>query len=313
MSKKYGIIYHSEYLKHETGAHPENKKRLIYIMEYLNQSEIKDAITYILPQKATEEEVSLIHPYEYIKKIESACASNQQYLDADTVICSDSYNVALLAVGGVLKAIDEMMSGNIENGFALIRPPGHHAEPDRAMGFCIFNNIAIGTKYAQRKYGIERVLIIDFDVHHGNGTERTFYDDPTVLFFSIHQYPHYPGTGRREDKGIGKGEGYNINLPMNLYSGDKEYEQAFTDYLIEPVDKFKPELIMVSAGFDGHISDPLSQIYLSDEWYKNTAVLIHKLANSYAGGRVVSVLEGGYNLKHLPKLVEKYIEGFLLR
>lgn len=304
---KVGLVYHPAYLLHETRGHPENKFRLLSIVKYLEKSSIRDNLFYISPRYATVEEIGLIHPLTYIKMIEQACLTNKRFIDPDTQICPKSYEVALLAAGGVISAIDAVMEEQVKKAFALIRPPGHHAEPNKGMGFCIFNNIAIGTKYAQSKYGIERILIIDFDVHHGNGTQLVFYDDPGVLYCSIHQYPFYPGTGTQLEKGEGKGKGFTINVPLPAKSGNSEYIAAFKDYILPLALEFQPQLILVSAGFDAHENDPIGGMKLTNEGYKNLAKMICEIANQSCEGKVVSCLEGGYNVEVLPVVVEDYL------
>lgn len=312
LSKKVGLVYHPEYLKHDTGYHPENKDRLINIIDYLKTSDINQRLIYLEPVTAPVEVVNLVHPGHYIEMIRRACENNKRSIDPDTIICPVSYKVALLAVGGMLRAIDAVMNNEVERSFALVRPPGHHAEPNRGMGFCLFNNIAIGTKYAQSKYQVKRILIVDFDVHHGNGTQMVFYDDPSVLFFSIHQYPFYPGTGSQNEKGIGAGEDLTINVPLSAKSGDKEYEEAFKRYLLEPAMKFKPELIMVSAGFDAHEDDPVGGMRLTKDGYRRITRVICDLARDNCQSKIVSTLEGGYNLKVLPSLIETYLDELSL-
>lgn len=305
---RVGLVYHPTYLLHETRTHPENSMRLVRILKQLEESPIRNNLFYIPPRLAAIEEISLVHPLTYIKMIERACQTNKRSIDPDTQICPKSYEVALLAAGGVLSAVDAVMEGKkVNRAFALIRPPGHHAEPDRGMGFCIFNNIAIGAKYAQNKYGLKKILIIDFDVHHGNGTQLVFYDDPTVLYCSIHQYPFYPGTGTQLEKGEGKGEGFTINIPLPVKSGDSEYIQAFKNYIQLQALQFNPQLILVSAGFDAYKDDPIGGMKLTNEGYKNITRMICDIANQTCEGKIVSCLEGGYNLDVLPVLVEEYL------
>ncbi len=305
---RIGLVYHPTYLLHETRVHPENKMRLVRILKYLEDSKIRNNLYYIPPRLATIEEVSTIHPVTYIKMIERACQTNKRSIDPDTQICPKSYDVALLAAGGVLSAIDAVMEEKkVKKVFALVRPPGHHAESNKGMGFCIFNNIAIGAKYAKNKYGIKKILIIDFDVHHGNGTQVVFYNDPTVLYCSIHQYPFYPGTGTQLEKGQGKGEGFTINIPLPAKSGDLEWIQAFKNYIQPQALEFNPELVLVSAGFDAHKDDPVGGMKLTNEGYKNLAKMICDIANQTCNGKIISCLEGGYNLDVLPILVEEYL------
>jgi len=305
---RVGLVYHPIYLLHETRVHPENKLRLVNVLKYLEESSIRNNLYYIPPRPATIEEVALIHPITYIKMIERACQTNKKSIDPDTQICAKSYEVALMAAGGVISAIDAVIEGGkVKRAFALIRPPGHHAEPDKGMGFCIFNNIAIGAKYAQGKYGIRKILIIDFDVHHGNGTQLVFYNDPTVLYCSIHQYPFYPGTGTQLEKGAGEGEGFTLNIPLPAKSGDLEYMHAFKSYILPKALEFNPQLVLVSAGFDGHKDDPIGGMELTNNGYKNIAKMICEITNQTCDGKIVSCLEGGYNLDVLPVLIEEYL------
>jgi acetoin utilization deacetylase AcuC-like enzyme len=229
----------------------------------------------------------------------------------DTGIGPDSYEVALLSVGGVLTAIDKVMMGKISRVFCAVRPPGHHAEKGRAMGFCIFNNVAIGARYLQGKYSLERVLIIDWDTHHGNGTENAFWSDPTVFYISIHQYPHYPGTGSRLEKGIEAGEGYTLNIPLPAGSGNKEYIEAFNELLVPAINTFSPQFILISAGFDAHQDDPLSGMLLTEDGFEEMTRIILQVAQEHCQGRIVSVLEGGYNLIALSRSVERHL--YILR
>jgi acetoin utilization deacetylase AcuC-like enzyme len=217
----------------------------------------------------------------------------------DTAICGASLEVALHAAGAVLNAVDAVVARQADNAFCIVRPPGHHATPDRGMGFCIFNNIAIGARYAQRKHGVERVLIADWDVHHGNGTQDIFYDDGSVFFFSTHQYPWYPGTGSADETGYADGEGKTLNCPFPAGAGRKEIVGAFRDRLVPAAAEFKPDLVLVSAGFDSRAGDPLGHFFLSDSDFAELTTNMLEIADRYAEGRLVSVLEGGYNLEGL--------------
>jgi acetoin utilization deacetylase AcuC-like enzyme len=244
-------------------------------------------------------------------RFDEACISGfTEFEHPDNAICRDTYEIALLAVGGVLKAIDMVISGEIDNAFCAVRPPGHHAEVDKPMGFCYFNNVAIGAKYVQKEHGIKRVAIIDFDVHHGNGTQHIFDRDPTVFYYSIHEHPSfaYPGTGREFEVGIGEGDGYTVNSPVLPGRGDDEYRRLIMQDLVPAMKQFKPEFILLSAGFDAHQSDLMSGTNLSTDGYDFISEVIMNLANRFTGGRVVSVLEGGYNLDVLPTLVENHIK-----
>jgi acetoin utilization deacetylase AcuC-like enzyme len=228
-------------------------------------------------------------------------------LDPDTCISPDSYRVALLAVGGALLAVDQVVEGRPDNAFVALRPPGHHAERERAMGFCLFNNVAIAARYAQRRYGLKRVLIVDWDVHHGNGTQHTFEDDPSVLFFSTHQFPFYPGTGRTSERGTGAGLGYTLNVPLAAGCGDNEYRQVFEKILYPAAQAFEPQLVLVSAGFDAHRNDPLASMNVTEDGYAHMTSIVRDIAERYCEGRLVSLLEGGYNLEALAHSVERHL------
>ncbi len=252
--------------------------------------------------------VTAIHSPEYAKRVRDSCREGVKYMDSvDTPISPESYDVALAAVGGVLSAIDEVMAGNVSNAFCAVRPPGHHALRDRAMGFCLFNNVAISARYVQRKYGLSKVLIVDWDVHHGNGTQAAFYDDPTVLYFSTHQYPFYPGTGSEEEKGTGEGLGYNVNVPMPAGSGDEEYIKAFKEILKPKALEFKPDFVLISAGFDAHKDDLLGGMNVTVKGFEEMTAIVKDIAETCCNGRIVSVLEGGYNLSGLAESVEAHI------
>jgi acetoin utilization deacetylase AcuC-like enzyme len=308
---KIAFVYHSDYLKHCTRHHPENKYRLIYTLRHLQHSSLAQNLTYITPLPASKEQIQLVHPLSYINLIEKACQGNQLFLDADTAICPDSFRVACLAIGGVIAGVEAVMKGSFSTSFVLLRPPGHHAEREKAMGFCLFNNIAIGARYLQQRYHFKKILIIDFDVHHGNGTQSIFYADPNVFFSSLHQFPFYPGTGNKGERGTGKGKGATLNLPLPAGGGDEEYKKAFQEKLLPQVEKFRPEFILVSAGFDAYQEDPLGGMKLSPIGFKKIGRLIREIAEKYCGGKVVSVLEGGYNLLKLPLLIENYLQGML--
>ncbi|MFQ6092876.1 MAG: histone deacetylase [bacterium] len=309
MELKTAIIYDDDYLRHDTGPHPENGDRLRRIVDTLSADPIWEELLHLRPRKAPIECVQYVHPIEYIRAIDQACQQGAGFLDADTVISPHSYWVGLLAVGGVLTAIDAVMNGRADNAVALVRPPGHHAEPERAMGFCLFNNVAIGARYAQKRYGLSRVAIIDWDVHHGNGTQRIFYSDPSVLYISLHQYPHYPGTGSRGEQGVGEGRGFTLNLPMPAGSGDEGYIAAFEESILPRLKRFTPQMILISAGFDGHRDDPLGGIELTDQGYARMTKMLVQTSLQYCDKRVVSTLEGGYNLGTLPGSVLTHIRA----
>ena len=307
-----GFIYHEHYLKHDTGwMHPENQRRLTAVVEHLRQTDLWKSLQQIAPERIHRELLTAVHSEQYVEFIDGACRTGVEVLDqGDTHVCKDSFEVALYAAGGVVGAVDEVMAGRFGQVFCAVRPPGHHAERDAAMGFCLFNNVAVGARYAQQKYGVGRVAIIDWDVHHGNGTQHIFYDDPTVLYVSLHQYPFYPGTGSREEYGIGKGEGYTLNVPMKAGSGEHEYFHALREEILPSLEKFQPELLLISAGFDGHRDDPLANIDLTEESFATMTTMLGEVAAKHAGGRIVSVLEGGYNVQALAMSVEAHLRAF---
>jgi acetoin utilization deacetylase AcuC-like enzyme len=226
-------------------------------------------------------------------------------------MCPGTLDAAYLAVGGALAAADAIMQGDIDQAFCAVRPPGHHAEVDRAMGFCFFNTIAIAARYLQQQHGLQKIMIVDWDVHHGNGTQQAFYDDPTVLFFSTHQYPFYPGTGRATETGEGQGKGLTINVPLSGGQGDEEYLEIFQKVLVPAAEKFQPECIMISAGFDAHRDDPLANMALTEQGYADMTNIVSSIAKNFAGGRIVSCLEGGYHLKALAGSVDCHLQVLL--
>jgi acetoin utilization deacetylase AcuC-like enzyme len=262
-----------------------------------------DDRTVIAPQPATEEAIVGVHSAAVVRRVRETAAAGGAWLDPDTFVSTDSFDVGLLAVGGACAAVDAVMSGASRRAFALVRPPGHHAEPLRSMGFCLFNNVAIAARRAQIQYDIERVAIIDWDVHHGNGTQAIFWSDPSVLFISLHQYPFYPGTGSAAERGVGAGEGTTVNLPLPAGSGDEAYLQAFSSIVEPSVRAFAPDLVMVSAGFDAHADDPLAMMRMSTSGFVALARGVAKLADEVSEGRLVLVLEGGYNLSALGESV----------
>jgi acetoin utilization deacetylase AcuC-like enzyme len=310
--KRTGFVYDDRYLLHDTGGfHPESPERLKAICKRLSESGMLEKLTVIDACKANQRWIEIVHNIHYIMRFDEACISGfNEFEHPDNAICRDTYEIALLAVGGVLKAIDMVMSSEIDNAFCAVRPPGHHAEVDKPMGFCYFNNVAIGAKYVQKEHGINRVAIIDFDVHHGNGTQHIFDRDPTVFYYSIHEHPSfaYPGTGREFEVGIGEGDGYTVNSPVLPGRGDDEYRRLIMQDLVPAMKQFKPEFIILSAGFDAHQSDLMSGTNLSTDGYDFVSEVIMNLANRFTDGRVVSVLEGGYNLDVLPTLVENHIK-----
>jgi acetoin utilization deacetylase AcuC-like enzyme len=303
-----GIIYHPDYLKHDTGLHPENKERLISIISHLKKTGMFDKLEMITPRKAGASELEYIHHRDYIEKARYHSEMKLR-LDPDTIMSWDSYDVAMLAAGGAITAVDSVHN-TVENSFALVRPPGHHATPGQGMGFCIFNNIAIAARHAQKK-GKKRVLIVDWDVHHGNGTQEAFYEDPTVLYFSTHQYPHYPGTGWLDEVGKGDGEGFNINVPLPTGTNDAGFIAAFEEILLPAALEFSPDIVLVSAGFDACAGDGLAQMNMSVEGFGMLAYIVRSIAKESCAGRLAAVLEGGYNIVLLPKAIASVLEVFM--
>jgi acetoin utilization deacetylase AcuC-like enzyme len=294
---KAGLVYDPIYLEHDTGDHVENARRLVEAMSYLKETGIKEKLTCLPPRPASLEELEMIHAPEYISYVKSKAEKGGGWLDPDTVMSPKSYEAALYAAGGLLVAVEAVMKGEVDNAFALVRPPGHHAIHDRAMGFCIFNNMAIAAKFALSKLDLNRVLIADFDVHHGNGTQDAFYADPTVLYFSTHQYPFYPGTGWVDETGMGEGEGATVNFPMAAGWGDEEYLRAFNEVLVPVARRFQPQLVLVSAGFDTHWADQLAMMRVTITGFAQMAMILKELASELCQGRLVFTLEGGYNLR----------------
>ena len=292
---KVGFVYDPIYLKHDTGQHMENAKRLEAIISRLEQTGLRQKLIPIKPRSATIEELSLVHHKQYISHIQDRAQTGGGWLDADTIISANSYEAALYAVGGVIRATEVVMNGDVASAFALVRPPGHHALSQRAMGFCLFNNIAIAAKYALAKYELERILIIDFDVHHGNGTQATFYNDPQVLYISTHQYPFYPGTGGVEETGSAAGKGTTVNIPLPAGCGDAEYLQVYEQIIIPAARGFNPQLILVSAGYDPHWADEIALMEVSVTGFAHMARIIKGLADELCSGRLVFCLEGGYH------------------
>jgi acetoin utilization deacetylase AcuC-like enzyme len=308
-----GLIYDQRYLAHDMGmGHPESPNRLRAIMQRLEQSGTLQRLVRVEPRKAENEWVTEIHTPTYVAALtKHAPISGRISLDPDTSMSAGSLEAAYLAAGGVLAGIDAIMEKRIDHVFCAVRPPGHHAEAARAMGFCLFNNIAIAARYAQKRYGIQRVLIVDWDVHHGNGTQHSFEDDSSILFFSTHQYPHYPGTGRGTERGTGSGEGFTINVPMEAGGGDEEYRSIFQKVLTPAAERFRPEFILLSAGFDAHRDDPLASMTLTESGYADLTEIVVGIAKRHAGGRVLSALEGGYNLTALAASVDAHLTALL--
>lgn len=308
---KVGLVYEPIYLEHDTGQHVENARRVAETIEVLEKSGVKQQLVMIHPQPASVEELSLVHSVEYVSQIESAARAGGGWLDADTVISPASYNVALYAAGGVMAATEAVMMGEVDSAFALVRPPGHHATQRRAMGFCLFNNIAVAAKQTMKDHHLDRVLIADFDVHHGNGTQEAFYNDPNVLYFSTHQYPFYPGTGRIEEVGAGEGEGATVNVPLPAWCGDEEYLQVFHQILVPIAHRFQPRIVLVSAGYDPHWADQISLMQVSIAGFAQMVRILQGLASELCQGRLVFTLEGGYHTLALAHSIKATLEVLL--
>ena len=292
--------------QHSPGpGHPECPERYDAVTAAL--SHLKDAPRIAL-REATPDELALCHSRRYIATAERDIRDGLNELSTgDTQVSLKSYDVALQAVGGVLNAVDQVVDRTVSNAFCAVRPPGHHATPTRGMGFCVFNNVAIAARYAQRKHGIARVMIADWDVHHGNGTQDIFYEDGSVFFFSTHQAPWYPGTGDASERGEGKGEGTTLNMPFPSGAGRAEILGGFQERLLTIADEFRPELVLISAGFDSRLGDPLGQFRLTDEDFQDLTEVMMEIAEKHAGGRLVSLLEGGYSLTGLAAGVAAHV------
>ena len=306
------LVHHPIYEKHDTGlGHPETPERYRVIVDAIKaDAKLSERLIEIAPERALQGIVQAAHTKDHFRRVEHAFAEGLDRLDADTVISMQSFDAALFAAGGACRAVDAVMTGEADNAFVAVRPPGHHATAERAMGFCLFNNVAVAARYAQNKYPeIERVAIVDWDVHHGNGTQGIFYTDPSVFFFSMHQYPWYPGTGARSETGHGRGQGYTLNVPVKAHTPAETQKANFEAALADISDAMKPDLIIVSAGFDAHLTDPLGQLRLTDDDFVAMTGDVRAWADEVCGGRVVSCLEGGYNLDTLGETVRRHVEA----
>jgi acetoin utilization deacetylase AcuC-like enzyme len=296
--KRTGIVKDERYLEHVMDpGHPESPERLKVIYKMLQEPEMKNLFETVKPRPATREELEMVHAPSYIDLIASTAGKAYYRLDMDTSTCAKSYEASLYAAGGFLELIKTIMEGKLDNGFALVRPPGHHAERDRAMGFCLFNNVAIGAQYAMKNYSLKRILIVDWDVHHGNGTQNSFYEDPRVLYFSTHRYGFfYPGTGGAREVGKGKGEGFTVNVPLSTGGNDSDYGNIFETFLKPIALEYQPELVLVSAGFDTHYDDPLGGMEVTENGFARMTQILMEIAEATAQGRLAITLEGGYDV-----------------
>jgi acetoin utilization deacetylase AcuC-like enzyme len=304
------IVHHPVFEKHDTGpGHPEKAERYATVMSSLrSDSKLWSDVIEIEADEARKSDIQSCHTPQHFKHVERVVNEGTGYLDSDTTVSVYSLEAALRGAGAACRAIDAVVEGTAASAFVPVRPPGHHATPDRAMGFCLFNNVGVAARYAQTRYKeIERVAIIDWDVHHGNGTQGIFYDDPSVFYFSMHQYPWYPGTGTRGETGHGRGRGYTLNVPLRAMTPISEQRRAFDSAVGDIADRFTPDLILISAGFDAHESDPLGQLLLTDGDFVEMTRALKQWAAEACGGRVVSCMEGGYNLETLGETVRSHV------
>ena len=304
-----GLISHPLFLDHQNEiGHPECPERLTAILQRIETTGTINKLVHLSPNKANAKNLQQIHSPEYIDYVKTLSAVGEvQFITADTSVSAATYDAAVLASGGVLTAVDAVISETVDNAFCAHRPPGHHAEHDHAMGFCVFNHVAVAARYLQIRHGIKRIAIIDWDVHHGNGTQHAFQFDPNVFFFSVHQYPHYPGTGAANEQGQGLGKGTTLNVPIGPGTGDNDYIEIFSNVLRPAMDTFKPEFVLVSAGFDAHKADPLSAVELTQEGYLALTKFVLDIAAEHCDGRFVSLLEGGYNLEATSECVDIHL------
>ncbi len=305
-----GIVKDSRYLEHMMDpGHPESPERLRAIYQMLEEEEMKGQFEAVKPRAATREELEMIHTPAYIDLIASTAGKPYFRLDGDTSTCAKSYEAALVAAGGFLELIKAIMEGKLNNGFAFVRPPGHHAERDRAMGFCLFNNVAIGARYAIQNFSLQKILIVDWDVHHGNGTQNSFYEDPSVLYFSTHRYgSFYPGTGGPTEVGKGKGEGFTVNVPLSTQWGDADYGNIFQKILKPIALEYQPQLILVSAGFDTHYDDPLGGMEVTEKGFARMTQILMEIAEATAQGKLAITLEGGYDVSGQSRSVKAVLK-----
>lgn len=304
-----GIIKDDRYMDHVADEyHPESHRRLEVLYKMLQDPDMSGKFLQVEPRMATQGELELIHVPGYIQLVASTANRSYTMLDPDTYACAKSYETAKLAAGGVLKAVDKVLGGELDNAFALIRPPGHHAESNRAMGFCLFNNVAIAAGYAIKTHKLKKALIIDWDLHHGNGTQHSFYERADILYFSTHQFPYYPGTGNIHETGSGAGKGFTVNVPLSQGPGDAEYMQVFEE-ILEPIAvEFNPDIIFVSAGFDIYYRDPLGGMQVTPQGFSNLARIVLEFAQATCKGKVIFVLEGGYHLDGLRDSVKEVLQ-----
>jgi len=302
-----GLLRDDRFRLHDPGAgHPERAERLA-ALDLLFDEPRHSSLVRVEAREANDAELLAVHDQQHVSLVAGSAGSALTRFDADTVACKDSFEAARLAAGGAMALADAIVEGRVDNGFAALRPPGHHAERDHPMGFCLFNNVAVVAQHLRRVHGVERVLIVDWDVHHGNGTQHRFYDDPGVMYVSLHQYPWYPGSGACGETGQGPGEGFTVNLPMAAGADWAGYESAFREVLLPVASAFDPDFVLVSAGFDAHRDDPLAQVGLDEHDFACMASDLLELADSSADGRAMLLLEGGYELGALSRSVDSVL------
>ena len=305
-----GLVYHPDYLKHDPGErHPEHAGRLEAVMKALEASGQSRQLVHLDWDDDPQAWVAEVHDTEVIQRVQTASQRGRAALDPDTIVSRDSYDVALQAVAGTLAAADAVVSGEVSQAFCAVRPPGHHAEAHRSMGFCLFNNVAVLARYLQKRHGLDNILIIDWDVHHGNGTQHIFEADASVLYVSTHQYPYYPGTGASSETGTGSGEGYTLNFPLPAGTGDDAYLEIFQQAILPRALEYRPDCVLVSAGFDAHYADPLAHMQVSEAGYRRMTEVVNEIAAVCSGNRLISVLEGGYNVDALGRCVTTHVDS----
>ena len=305
------LYYDPLFLQHETGDHPESGYRIVPAARRLNSLAMHLGCVRPAWKPISPDSLGLVHAEPYIASVRRVCAAGGGQLEADTFVSPQSYDVALMAAGAVADAVDRVLHSNERQAFCLVRPPGHHALADRAMGFCLFNNVAVSARLAISEHGLERVLIVDWDVHHGNGTQALFWEDEQIGFFSIHRHPFYPGTGAADETGSGRGLGTTLNVPVEFGTEREIYLDRFERALTQIANRLQPELILVSAGFDAHRLDPIGSLGLESEDFGPMTRLVLDVARLYAGGRVVSVLEGGYHPEAVAECIDVHLHELI--
>lgn len=305
-----GLVHSDRCLAHDPGPDtPETAERLRFVIRALERAGLSERLLRIEPSSAPPGSVERVHDAAHIATVREASRRAPVVLDWDTTAGRHTYEAAMLAAGGVINAVDAVMAGKVRNAFCAVRPPGHHATRSRAMGFCFFNNVAVAARHIQEAHGLSRVLIVDWDAHHGNGTQEAFFLDPSVLYCSMHQYPAYPGSGRREERGGDAGLGYTLNIPMAPGSGDAEYHTAMRDVVLPAADAFRPEFVLVSAGFDPHVDDPITDLGMTSAGFGRLTAAVREIAERHCAGRLVSALEGGYNAVALGESAVQHVRA----